>query len=236
MLALEHQLKEIVNIKVDNLRLMKELDEIRSAHENEKKWLTEQMTAAKLDLQKSEFVQVQDQIIFGKIRNEFEQSIERLTKENENLKIALNKTDTKNSNSDERTRQLQTQLAALHKTNQTNTDLVAKQRESLTRLEKENFELKQHNGRLMAKNNIPSPLVKEGTPVETGIQQKIKRLEDVMTKNIQQLKKEFQFKTNDMRNDVRQGQRKENSCFPSTYIKSQPSTGNNIDIVTCESC
>lgn len=236
MLALEYQLKDIVNIKVDNLRLIKELEQVRSVHENEKKWLTEQMTATKLDLQKSEFVQVQDQIIFSKMRSEFEQSIERLTKENENLKIALYKKETKNSNSDEHVRQLLSQLAALHKTNQNNIDLAVRQRESLNRLGKENFELKQQNGRLMGKNNYASPSVMEGNPVETGIQQKIKRLEDVMTKNIQELKKEFQCKTNEKRNDFRQGQRKENSGLPSTYIKSQPFIGNNINIVTCECC
>lgn len=206
MLALD-QLKETARVKMENLRLLKELDAVNAAHKNEKSRWDEQMNAAKLSLQKSEFLQVQDKTTFNKMRNEFEQRIEALNAENAKLKIELNGKEAsksaKNVQSDDslHLRDLQSKLGALHKNNQINSDLIRKQNVSLMRLQNDNIQLQRRNRPVFAKENVwfPPP----ARDVETGIQKKINRLEDVMTKNIQMLKKEFGSTKLEVRNEKR---------------------------------
>lgn len=203
MLALD-QLKEMANVKMENLRLLKELDSVNAAHKIEKILWDEQM---KLNLQKSEFLQVQDKTIFNTMRNEFEQRIEALNAENEKLKIELNGKEAsksaKNVQSDDslHLRDDQSKLGALHKNNQINSDLIRKQNVSLVRLQNKNIQSQRRNHPLFAKENFwfPPP----ATDVETGIQNKINRLENVMTKNIQMLKKEFESTKLEVRNEKR---------------------------------
>lgn len=196
MFSLENQFQEIANVKIENLRLKKHLAEVKSTHENEKKWLVEEMNAAKLSQRKSEFLQVQDKLLFNKLQND----LDKLRKENENLKIELNKKGGQNLNTNDNLNvtQLLSKLGALNKSNQTSADLLLKQKESLIRLENENVQLKQKNAKLMGRNKFFPPSV---TDVDAGIQNKIKRLEDTMARNIQMLKMEFEAKKLQVRND-----------------------------------
>lgn len=203
MLALEYQLKEIANVKVDNLRLIEELKEIKLAHEKEKKWLDEQMKSAKLEQQKSEFLHDKDKLIFKAIRNDLEQGNDDLNTEIEHLTAALNKREddikaAKNLNSDEKSlvRELLLKLEDLHKDNQFGTELILKQNESLHRVNKQNLQLKRKNHKLTVNNNFLAQAVDD---VESGIMKKIRRFEDDVVHKFRQLKKDVETKKIEVR-------------------------------------
>lgn len=201
--AIEHQLKEIADVKVENLRLMEELKEMKLAHEKERKWLDEQMKAAKLEQQKSEFLHTKDKIIFKAIRDNLEQGREDLSTELEHLTLELNRrmddfNVTKSINADEKSlvQELLVKLEDSHKVNQSSTELILKQNESLNRLNKENLQLKRKNHRLAANNDLWAESVDH---VESGIMKKIRRMGDDFAEKFSALKKKVEKKKVEVR-------------------------------------
>lgn len=169
MFSLQHQFEEITNVKVENLLLMQQFEDVNAAHENGKKWFAEQMKAAKLDLQKSKFLHSEEKKIFTKMHSELQERLDN--------SIATNQ-------------DLLTKLEAANKSNQNSTDLIVRQTEALNYLKAENLQLKRKNNRLRDENNS---YIDE---IEIGMNKKIKRLEDNMSKSIQMLKNELEVRNN----------------------------------------
>lgn len=170
------QLKEIVNCKAENLRLINELQQMKTAHENDSKYYNEKIKSAQLAHQKAEFQRVKAEL-----------TIKELMKESEDLKVQLNSKTNAGQNSVENNIDLKSQLETLVKSN---ADLLLKSR----RLQNENLLLKNKNNFLVHKmhtrQNI-SPRTVTTTEQEDGIKDKIRRLEDVVSNEIRMLKKEL---------------------------------------------
>lgn len=166
MLALEPQLQDIANVKVENVLLKKELEEVKTAFDNRKKWFEEEMKAAELAQQKLKLQQMEEKKLFNHIRSEFERRIKQFSASNQDLLA---------------------KCEVLHKNNVDSTDLILRQNESLNRLKKQNSQLKRRNYKLINKNKFAER-------IDNGIKRKIERLEDDISKNIKMLKNELQVR------------------------------------------
>lgn len=171
MSALEHELKDIANVKIENVLLNRELEEVKTAFDSRKKWFEEEMKAAELAQQKLKLQQMEEKTLFNHIRNEFERRIKQFSTSNQDL---LSKCE------------------VLHKNNVDSTDLILRQNESLNRLKKQNSQLKRRNYKLTSKKQLADR-------IDTGIKRKIERLEDDISKNIKMLKKELHGKKIEVR-------------------------------------
>lgn len=96
MIPFDHRLWEIVEVKLENEILQKELDEIKVAFTNRKKWFEDRIKATKFALEKSELQRMQEKRASIKMQKELEQK----------LKSALMSVDVEQKNC----RDLQSQL------------------------------------------------------------------------------------------------------------------------------